>query len=91
MRVVISIAGFDPSGGAGTLTVSSGTKVAGDFTLTAGARDLSVIETPPGEEAAANAISITDQECRIQWINPAFTQLTGYAAASGPWAAKRLA
>jgi len=30
--------------------------------------------------AAANAIVITDQERHIQWINPAFTVLTGYAA-----------
>lgn len=32
-------------------------------------------------EAAANAIMITDAEGNIQWINPAFTFLTGYAAA----------
>jgi PAS domain S-box-containing protein len=29
-------------------------------------------------EAAANAIIITDREGRIEWINPAFTVLTGY-------------
>ena len=31
-------------------------------------------------EAAANAIMITNAEGDIQWINPAFTFLTGYAA-----------
>ena len=30
--------------------------------------------------AAANGIMITDQSGRILWINPAFTQLTGYTA-----------
>ncbi len=30
-------------------------------------------------EAAANAIVITDTMGTIQWVNPAFTQLTGYA------------
>ncbi|MBE7433200.1 MAG: PAS domain S-box protein [Anaerolineales bacterium] len=30
-------------------------------------------------EAAANAIVITDTEGIIQWINPAFTRLTGYS------------
>jgi diguanylate cyclase (GGDEF)-like protein/PAS domain S-box-containing protein len=29
-------------------------------------------------EAAANAIVITDQGGKIQWVNPAFTKLTGY-------------
>ncbi|MBI5687452.1 MAG: PAS domain S-box protein [Verrucomicrobia bacterium] len=29
-------------------------------------------------EAAANGIAITDREGKILWINPAFTQLTGY-------------
>jgi PAS domain S-box-containing protein len=29
-------------------------------------------------EAAANAIVITDQTGAVQWVNPAFTQLTGY-------------
>ncbi len=32
-------------------------------------------------EAAANAITITDRQGVIQWINPAFTALTGYSAA----------
>jgi len=32
-------------------------------------------------EAAANAIIITDRQGAIQWCNPAFTQLTGYALA----------
>ncbi len=31
-------------------------------------------------ESAANAIVITDREGRIAWVNPAFTQLTGYAS-----------
>lgn len=31
-------------------------------------------------EAAANAIAITDHEGIIQWVNPAFTTLTGYTA-----------
>lgn len=31
-------------------------------------------------DAAANAIVITDREGIIQWINPAFSKLTGYAA-----------
>jgi PAS domain S-box-containing protein len=31
-------------------------------------------------ESAANAILITDREGRILWTNPAFSQLTGYAA-----------
>ncbi len=31
-------------------------------------------------EAAANAIAITDSNGRFQWINPAFTALTGYTA-----------
>jgi diguanylate cyclase (GGDEF)-like protein/PAS domain S-box-containing protein len=30
-------------------------------------------------EAAANAIMISDRAGRINWVNPAFTQLTGYA------------
>jgi nitrogen fixation negative regulator NifL len=30
-------------------------------------------------EAAANAIVITDRTGTIQWVNPAFTRLTGYA------------
>lgn len=30
-------------------------------------------------EAAANGIAITDRDGIIQWINPAFTQLTGYS------------
>lgn len=32
-------------------------------------------------DAAADAIVITDQSGIIQWVNPAFTQLTGYTAA----------
>jgi PAS domain S-box-containing protein len=32
-------------------------------------------------EAAANAIVITDPKGIIQWVNPAFTRLTGYSAA----------
>jgi PAS domain S-box-containing protein len=32
-------------------------------------------------DAAANAIVITDQAGLIQWVNPAFTQLTGYTEA----------
>jgi len=31
-------------------------------------------------EAAANAVVITDREGVIQWVNPAFTKLTGYTA-----------
>ncbi len=31
-------------------------------------------------EAAANAIMVTDRHGTIQWINPAFTALTGYTA-----------
>lgn len=31
-------------------------------------------------EAAANGILITDREGTILWVNPAFTQLTGYSA-----------
>lgn len=31
-------------------------------------------------EAAANAIVITDTDAHVQWINPAFTALTGYPA-----------
>ncbi len=31
-------------------------------------------------DAAANAIVLTDREGRICWVNPAFTQLTGYTA-----------
>jgi len=30
-------------------------------------------------ESAANAMAITDREGIIQWVNPAFTRLTGYA------------
>ncbi|MBN2548486.1 MAG: PAS domain S-box protein, partial [Anaerolineales bacterium] len=30
-------------------------------------------------EAAANAVVITDREGAIQWVNPAFTTITGYA------------
>ncbi len=33
-----------------------------------------------GLDAAANAILITDREGRIEWVNPAFTALTGYAS-----------
>ena len=29
-------------------------------------------------EAAANAVLITNREGRIEWVNPAFTELTGY-------------
>ncbi len=29
-------------------------------------------------EAAANAVLITDREGRIEWVNPAFTELTGW-------------
>ncbi len=29
-------------------------------------------------EAAANAVVITDREGRIEWVNPAFTELTGW-------------
>ncbi len=32
-------------------------------------------------ESAANAIIITDRDGAMQWINPAFTRLTGYTAA----------
>lgn len=32
-------------------------------------------------EASANAIMITDTAGNIQWVNPAFTSLTGYSAA----------
>lgn len=32
-------------------------------------------------EAAANGMVITDTKGRIQWVNPAFTRLTGYSAA----------
>ncbi len=31
-------------------------------------------------ESAANAVVITDREGRVEWINRAFTELTGYAA-----------
>ncbi|GAB4321401.1 MAG: hypothetical protein Kow0010_01730 [Dehalococcoidia bacterium] len=31
-------------------------------------------------DSAANAVFITDTSGRIQWVNPAFTQMTGYAA-----------
>jgi len=31
-------------------------------------------------EAAANGVAITDLNGTIQWINPAFTQLTGYSS-----------
>ncbi|HLA77893.1 MAG TPA: histidine kinase N-terminal 7TM domain-containing protein [Vicinamibacteria bacterium] len=31
-------------------------------------------------EAAANGILITDREGKIQWVNPAFTRMTGYPA-----------
>lgn len=31
-------------------------------------------------DAAANAVVITDREGTIRWVNPAFTQLTGYSA-----------
>jgi PAS domain S-box-containing protein len=30
-------------------------------------------------EATSNAIIITDRDVRIEWINPAFTELTGYS------------
>jgi PAS domain S-box-containing protein len=29
-------------------------------------------------EAAANAVFITDRQGRIEWVNPAFTSLTGW-------------
>jgi PAS domain S-box-containing protein len=32
-------------------------------------------------QSAANAISITDRDGAIQWVNPAFEQLTGYSSA----------
>jgi len=32
-------------------------------------------------EAVANAICITDSQGRIEWVNPAFTRLTGYGEA----------
>jgi PAS domain S-box-containing protein len=31
-------------------------------------------------ESAANGIVITDREGKVQWVNPAFTLMTGYAA-----------
>ena len=31
-------------------------------------------------EAAANGIVITDRQGRIEWVNPAFTEITGYSA-----------
>jgi len=30
-------------------------------------------------EATSNAVIITDRDARIEWINPAFTELTGYS------------
>ncbi len=41
-------------------------------------------------EAAANAIVITDAEGRIEWVNPAFTELTGYSAAEAVGETPRL-
>jgi len=41
-------------------------------------------------EAAANAICLTDASGRIEWINPAFTRLTGYAADDALGATPRL-
>ena len=38
-------------------------------------------------EAAANAIIITDRDGRIEWVNPAFTELTGYTPSRSPGAA----
>jgi PAS domain S-box-containing protein len=32
-------------------------------------------------DAAANGVVITDREGRIEWVNPAFSRLTGYGAA----------
>jgi two-component system, cell cycle sensor histidine kinase and response regulator CckA len=31
-------------------------------------------------ESAANAISISDRTCRIEWVNPSFCRLSGYSA-----------
>jgi PAS domain S-box-containing protein len=41
-------------------------------------------------EAAANAIVITDREGKIQWVNPAFTHMTGYSAEEALGATPRL-
>ncbi|HUC86277.1 MAG TPA: PAS domain S-box protein [Candidatus Acidoferrales bacterium] len=40
--------------------------------------------------AAANAIVITDRTGKIEWINPAFTKLTGYSAEEAVGATPRL-
>lgn len=44
-------------------------------------------------EASATAIAITDAECVIQWVNSAFTHLTGYSAdeaiGQNPWSMQR--
>ena len=40
--------------------------------------------------AAANAIMITDQHGKIEWVNPAFIRLTGYSAAEVMGANPRL-
>ena len=39
------------------------------------------IAIPTPLESAANAIMITNEQGKIIWINPAFTQTTGYSSA----------
>jgi len=41
-------------------------------------------------ESVANAIVITNTEGVIEWVNPAFTKLTGYSAAEAVGATPRL-
>ena len=50
-----------------------------DITESKRAQDLLRLQTT-ALEAAANAIIITDREGRILWVNPAFTEFTGYEA-----------
>ncbi len=45
--------------------------------IEAGQRDQMELQTA-ALEAAANAVLITDREGRIEWVNPAFTALTGW-------------
>lgn len=54
--------------------------VAHDISQRKAAEELTRLQTA-ALEAAANGIVITDTNGTIEWVNPAFTQLTGYTAA----------
>lgn len=61
-------------------TVTGVVGIARDITERKRVEEKLVLQTS-ALEAAANGIVITNLEGKIEWVNPAFTQLTGYTAA----------